>query len=239
VSDELNACVSNSLAWYKAIMRTHGVAGETVDGVWWCRGQVPPYYSNAITLTPSAQETALAVLKDLRRSLRPPFTVKDSFANLDLAPLGMRPFIDASWVRLDFAAGRFPSTSGAEWRQVANPEELERWEAAWREDASPAEVRVFVPGLLDMVEISLLALFRGDRIVAGCAVNRSPGAAGFSNFFAMEGERDAHLASAIGAAVRHAAGAPLVGWERGQDLVRMRQLGFMAVGPLRVWITNE
>ena len=129
-------CVSNNLGWYEAVLRTHGVSGAITRGVWTCRQQVPPYYSNAITVDSSDAAVQTEVLRDLATDLVRPFSVKDSFAVLELAPLGPRPLFDAEWIWRD------PSSSppederrDVEWRRVATNEELDHWEAAWRTTA--------------------------------------------------------------------------------------------------------
>ena len=83
----------------------------------------------------------------------------------------------------------------------------------------------------------MFAAYRGDEIVAGCAANRSAGAVGFSNFFVVDGDEEVVTAAAIDMVARFGRGLPVVGYERGESLARMRRLGFRAVGPLRVWVS--
>ena len=126
-----------------------------------------------------------------------------------------------------------------EWRRVESLEELVAWEAAWRDNGSPADTRVFLPDLLTAGDVVLLAARRGDRIVAGCAANRTPGVVGFSNFFAESGDRESLMASAVGEVLRVDPGRAVVGYETGEDLERARRLGFRSVGPLRIWFAEH
>ena len=239
MSRQTSGCVANSRGWYEAVLRPHGISGAITGGVWTCRQRVPPYYSNAITLDSSDPAVQTEVLRDLAKDLDRPFSVKDSFAALELAPLGLRPLFDAEWMwrdpSLDPPEHRLPDL---EWQRVTSVEELERWEAAWRANGSPADTRVFLPDLLTSGDVVLLAGYEGGRIVAGCAANHSPGVIGFSNFFAEDADREPVMASALAAVMLLAPGLPVVGFDSGADLAHARRLGFHTVGALRVWLAE-
>ena len=85
----------------------------------------------------------------------------------------------------------------------------------------------------------ILAAHRGGTIVGGCAANRSAEVVGFSNLFAADGDVDLLAADAVDEVSRHAPGLPVVGYERGEGLARVRRLGFRTVGALRVWIFDR
>jgi len=234
---EARLAASNSVDWYASMFRAHGRGGAVADGLWTCRGVAPPYYSNAVTLSPTAAAAQTATLRGLAAAIRRPFTVKDSFAVLDMAPLAMRPLFDAEWIWREASQ---PSASskdvGVRWIRVTSPQDLARWEAAWRGHGSPTESTVFVPAILTDENVAVFAALRGDAVVGGCVANRSADVVGFSNFFADDA--DALVASAVAEVARFAAGAPIVGYERGAELDRVRAIGFRAVGPLRVWIRD-
>jgi len=231
--------VRNSLHWYEAIFRTHGLSGTVVNGVWMTRDDPPPYYSRAITLAASPVEPQLAALRELRFELPAPWSIKDSFAALDLAPLGFEPLFDAEWISRD--PSPVPRSKGdhVEWRRVTSAAELDIWEASWRDNGSPTDRRVFLPALLADSTVALFAAYRGDAIVAGCAANHSVDAVGFSNFFADDAADGDLAAGALGAVNGFGEGLPVVGYEWGDALGRGQRLGFEAVGPLRVWETTE
>jgi len=92
---------SNSVAWYESMFRAHGRGGAVSDGMWTSRGVAPPYYSNAVTLSPAETAAQIETLRGLAAALARAFSVKDSFAVLDLAPLGMRTLFDAQWIVRD------------------------------------------------------------------------------------------------------------------------------------------
>ncbi len=232
---EVALCVANSLGWYEAVFRTHGLSGTVTDGLWACRGKVPPYYSNALTVAPGWTATRAKALLDLASDLGRPFSVKDSFATMDLDAGNVRELFSAEWMLLD------PSTEppaaeprAAEWRRVTGEVELERWETAWRENGSPTDKPVFLPALLTDTDVALFAAYRDGRIVGGCVANRTPGAVGLSNVFAEDDETESVAAGAIAETVRFAPGMPVVGYERGDELARFVRLGFRPVGPLRI-----
>jgi hypothetical protein len=234
----IEACARNSGAWYDAMFRAHGLTGALVDGLWLSHDPAPPYYSNAVTLAPAAVERQMVRLRDLGSELRPPWSVKDSFAELDLSQLGLRPLFDAEWIWREPTAPLPPGRDDVAWQSVTTPGALELWETAWGENGSPAASRVFVPALLANEAVEVLAGYRGDTIVAGCAANRSIDAVGFSNYFATDDDEGV-AADAVGEVARFGEGLPVVGFEAGDALARALRLGFRAAGALRVWATVD
>jgi hypothetical protein len=236
--DEAMICAANNVDWYQAIFRSHGLTGEIIDGIWISRDAAPPYYSNAVTLAPSGQQAQVARLRELGGLLRGQWSVKDSFATLDLSSLGFRPLFDAEWIWCDASDAPARDSGGITWRPVTTTAQLERWEAAWRKSGSPTETPVFVPNLLADPKISLFGGYRGDTVVAGCAGNRSADAVGFSNFFLANGEEPLAVAGAIAEVARFGAGLPIVGYLAGERLAEVSGLGFRSVGLLRIWVTD-
>jgi hypothetical protein len=237
MSDAVARCVRNSLHWYEAIFRTHGLHGEIVDGLWMTHGEPPPYYSRAMTLAASPIEPHLAVLRDLRSELPARWSIKDSFAALDLAPLGFEPLFDADWISRDPLPLARSERDDVAWRRVTSTAELDGWETTWRDNGSPTDRRVFQPALLADPTVALFAAYAGDVLIAGCAANRSADAVGFSNFFVADGDDEDLAAGALAAVSAFGDGVPVVGYEWGDALERAQRLGFDVVGPLRVWET--
>ena len=238
--DARQECVSNNVDWYRSVTRAHGIECAIEHGVWTCRAVMPPYFSNAVTVSPSGVDAQLSHVLDLAAAVGRPFTVKDSHAQLDLAPLGFRVLFDAEWIRLEHDA---PTHAGgppaAGWRRLTAPEELVHFEDAWRAHGSPAAARVFLPPLLADESVAFLAVERDAAIVAGVVANRSTHVAGLSNFFAAGPEADARFEDAVAAVRRSSPGVAVVGYESGEALARARRAGFRAVGALRIWITEQ
>jgi hypothetical protein len=57
-----------------------------------------------------------------------------------------------------------------------------------------------------------------------------------SNVFMPAGEGERFRAGCVAGVMDVFAGLPLVGYEAGDDLAEMQELGFEALGPLRVWV---
>ncbi|MFL5676605.1 MAG: hypothetical protein ACJ77X_03090, partial [Chloroflexota bacterium] len=167
------------------------------------------------------------------------WAVKDSFATLDLAPLGFEALFDAEWIWRDATPAAGTDAEGAVWRNVATATVLEEWERAWRDNGSPSDRPVFLPELLSDPTIALFGAYRGESLVGGCAANVSSEAVGFSNFFAADGDTEPLGAGALAAVSTFGVGLPVVGYERGQELERARRMGFRSVGPLRVWLCDR
>lgn len=229
------ACLRNNLAWYRSVLAPHGLTGSVGDGLWTCDRPVPTYYSNAITLAPGGIDAQYRGIEALARALTRPFSVKDSFAALDLASLGFRNLFGADWIWRDPAPLSADRDAG-DWRPVAGVSALEAWEAAWRANGSPADTRVFLPAVLDDPSVCLFALKAGGRVVAGCAANLSDDVVGISNIFGTDLAPGDAFATAINAVAGWAAERPIVGYESGESLAAAHAAGFRSVGPLRIWL---
>lgn len=222
----------NNAEWCHAVSGAHGLRGRWSSAAWVQPRRGPPYYPNLVTLAPEAAAEQFAAIASLRQALPGGFAVKDSFANLDLAPLGFRPLLEAEWICL--APGN-ASGDGSRCRRVEGEAALAEWEATWADHGSPAATRVFLPALLADDRIAFFAARSAGEIVAGCAANCSAEAVGFSNFFASA-DREDHRHAAVAAVARFGGDKAVVGYESGPSLRESLTLGFAAVGPLRVWL---
>ena len=235
--DEATLCTLNNVEWCDAVCRSHGLAPQLGHQMWIQEQEGPPYYSNGITVSRSGIENQYAAIENLKSALPQGFSIKDSFACLDLGASGFSPLFDAEWLWLDPASRDALDEKGAGWFKVESESELVRWEAAWAASGSPTEQRVFMPALLQEPRIAFFGCERDGQIAAGCAANRSRGdVVGFSNFFAPAAGRGSHRAKAVAVAAEHAPGWPVVGYDRGADLEGLLALGFRSVGPLKVWL---
>jgi hypothetical protein len=185
-----------------------------------------------VTLAPDGAAEQRAAIVELRQGLASGFAVKDSFAALDLVPVGFRRLFAGEWFRLDAIGG---GAGKAGWEKVEGAPGLAEWEAAWSACGSPAADRVFPPSLLADDRIAFFAVRQAGEIVAGCAANHSDGTVGFSNFFA-KADVDDHRRAAVARVADFAGGKTVVGYESGRALRDSLALGFVSVGPLRVWL---
>jgi hypothetical protein len=232
-------CLLNSLSWYENVCGVWGLQGILTPDAWFLREPAPPYYSNVVSLSVGGIAAQRAAISDVASHLTGGFSVKDSFATLDLSGIGFRELFSAHWLWQD------PSTTAVStgnlnlWSKISTEPELKEWESAWSSSGSPTNDSVFKPALLNAESVCFFAARKSGRVVAGCIANRSPnGVVGFSNFFAPECERDMYEGQAVACASNFAAGEPLVGYEHGSDLQRLESLGFSRVGSLRVWLRH-
>jgi hypothetical protein len=233
----LLSAVRNNAAWCDTVCRSHGQPGTFEPHAWLSHIPTPRFYPNVVTLSGAegadAQRSTVAALAT--SELARPWAVKDSFAALDLAPLGFRPLFDATWIgRL--AGMPLPSVvaSDVEWRTVRDAALLTAWEAAWSGEAEPLEDQVFRPALLADPEVAVLAGVRDGHVIAGVVANRSDGVTGISNLFVPD-DVPALRTAALVAVAAVFPGTALVGYEHGDELAAMLALGFTTLGPLRVW----
>jgi hypothetical protein len=243
----LAGAVFNNVAWCDVVCRALGSDTGFVDGLWINRGASPPFYPNAITLVPDGSEAQVRRLRLMTDAGLPAgWGVKDSFCRLDLAGLGFDLAFEAEWLGLPADRARDATSSHeVRWEPVTSDSALATWKAAWRGGArneieEPDVPRIFAPTLLDDPDIRFLAAYRQDRIVGLVVGNRSDdgsgGVAGLSNLVLHADGGEGLRAGAVSAVASAFPGLPLVGYERGADLVAMQSLGFEPLGPLTVWL---
>jgi hypothetical protein len=237
MADEAMLCTLNNVAWCDAVCRSHELAPRLEQDMWIQPQRGPPYYSNGITVSRAPSKTQYATIEDLKAALPDGFSVKDSFAGLDLVAQGFRPLFDAEWVWLDPDSRDALLANDHKWFKVESERDLIHWEAAWAAGGSPTLQRVFMPTLLKDPRIAFFGVEHDGEIVAGCAANPSQGdVVGFSNFFALTEERDRFRSEAVAKVATFASGRPVVGYDRGEELAGLLALGFRSVGALRVWL---
>lgn len=236
--DWVGLAVHNNAVWCDTICRAHGHAGEFLAGIWINRHAAPPFYPNAVTLAADQAEDQLAALRSLMAADIPgAWAVKDSFAALDLAPLGFRPLFDATWlwrsgepILIDVAS------ADRKWSRIESAAELAAWETAWRgEPSDDPYARIFLPALLEDESIAILAAYHDEQIVAGAIANRTGQVVGLSNVFVPVQDAQRFRAGCVAAVQGHFPGLPLVGYESGAELAAFRALDFAELGPLRIW----
>jgi hypothetical protein len=236
--DLVAAAASNNASWCDAVCRSHGHPGEFSEALWLNRGPVPRFYPNVVTLTPEGVARQLEALSAL--VLPGHWGVKDSFATLDLAPLGFRELFSAQWLHLPRSGPAPTPSSGVRWARVQDARALASWEAAWSgqpESARPdAAHALFRADLLEDASTTFLAAYLGDAVVAGAIAYRAAGVVSMSNTFLTEGAPGVLRAELLGQLAGAFPGLPLVGYEHGDELAAWCALGFEPLGPLRVWL---
>jgi hypothetical protein len=221
----LHAAVINNARWCDAVCRSHGYPGECTGRLWISAGHTLPFYPNAITLAPDVTAAEATNGQDPSR----PYSVKDSFARLDLATRGLTPLFDASWIALPVP----PDGDDPSWDIVATPGELARWEIAWAGGGNVTGL--FRPALLADPRCAILACRRDGALVGGATAYTADGVTGILNVFKSRIADGPLWAGVVRAVAALRPGLPIVGYESGEDLAAARRTGFTLLGPLRIW----
>ncbi len=223
------AAARNNAAWCDAMARLHGAAGAFVTAAWINRHPAPRFHPNLVTLDgPHETRAHRAVLEQLLRS--PPaagWAAKDSFAALDLGAIGFDLLFEAQWIHRP--AGAFAATGAL---RVTSAAMLAAWAQAWGEADAAG---LFPPALVQEQDHAVIAAMQDGAIVGGCIATRSNGVLGISNLFAPAADDGSMRAACLDAAMRFAPAVPLVGYDHGDSLAHMKQLGFHGIGALRIW----
>jgi hypothetical protein len=227
--DRNNVAALNNAEWCAAVWRSHGLPVEQAQGMWLCRRPTPQYYPNVVTVDAGTEPAKQArLIAELARDGDPDYSVKDSFSCLDLSDAGFRTLFDARWLYRR-QSGPSVAANTLDWRRIDNEQSLAAWERAWRGTDTELH-RIFRAELLNDQRVHILAGFdEAEKIRAGGIAYDAAGVTGVTNIFGPRSEFQNALAML-------AAPADIVCYEHGRDLALAADLGFAALGHLRVWI---
>jgi hypothetical protein len=227
------AAARNNAEWCAVMSRSHGLSSEFGPHAWTAPSRTPLYYPDAVTLVPGTDPAPLLTRIDTNASGA---SVKDSFADLDLAPAGFQMLFEAQWIHCPASA---PTTSTSHtWEVVRDPDSLRAWAIAWGDGAGNAGL--FRPGLLGDAATLVLAERSSDgRVIAGAVVSRSDQVVGISNVFTVDADPDSVWPLVLDAVRQRFPTLPVVGYEHGDALAAAVRHGFEPIGPLRVWLHDQ
>lgn len=215
----LRRAVDASIGWYEDILALHGIGSTLENGLWSSAAPPPPFHSDAVTVEPSVgAEQVVARMADRKR-----WGVKDSFAGLDLSGEGLDILFSATWIHREP-----PAPASTAWERVGDEDRLGAWNAGW--DTAD----VLVPTVLQRGHLAVLARMGNGGIEAGAVARLGSGVVELSNVHGVDGT-EVDWDELVAAAAAHFPGRPVVGYERGDDLVAALGAGFEAVGDLRIW----
>lgn len=238
--------IENNVYWCDTVCRAHGIPGEIHDGFWINFHKTLPYYSNLITIgdekSADVQRSALESL--IKADIAPSWTVKDSWACLDLTELGFDLLFEASWIcRSPQQDMPQASTNSIAWSRIDDVAGLAEWESAWRsEDANTEAVsqpRMFPSGMLADSNIAFLAGRLNGIVVAVAVANRTKDVVGLSNVFGHEIDIESCWSGCVRAVQNFFPDLRIVGYERGKDLNSAIRAGFNELHPLYVWVWSD
>ena len=228
MTDRIALAARNNALWVDAVCRTHGLAGVLDDDAWTCPSRTPPYYPDAVTLSPDADGYDVLARVDDSDGC----SVKDSWSNLDLTGEDFARLVVGDWLWLD------PDVRGAgptrHWKRVSTPETMLAWSTAWARE--PEDAAILRPALLDEPGVHVLGAVEAGRVVAGGIIHVTDDLVGVGNLFDAAGDSARAWRDAVAAARELAPGLPLVGWEAGDGVAAAESAGCESLGALTVWI---
>jgi hypothetical protein len=197
--------------------------------MWFCSHPTPQYYPNVVTVDGGAEPAKQAgLIAELARDDDLDLSVKDSFSCLNLSVAGFQTLFDVRWLYRRQSRPPVAASAALDWRQIDSERGLAAWERAWR-GTDPDPLRIFRAELLEDQRVCVLAGFDGmEMIRAGGIAYNAAGTTGVTNIF---GSRRQFL----NALITLFAPAEIVCYERERDLMLEADLGFAALGGLRVW----
>jgi len=204
------------------VCRAHGRPGTFLPHLWVNAQAVPRFYPNAVTLRHDAaavDEQRASV--DILAQSNPPgrWSVKDSFATLDLSRRGFDLLFDARWIRqLPLLIAR--TSSDLTWRRV---------------EASDA----FPTALFADEGFAMLAGSRAGEVVAGGTLYRAEKVVSLSNVVAEPADAVAVFRDLVALAAGLFPGLPIVGYESGNELEAAVNAGFEPGDELRIWVRER
>ena len=236
VDDFASVAARNNADWCDLVARSHGVGGTVDADAWTSSVRTPPLYPDAVTLVRNVDAGSLLARVDATGGC----SIKDSFAELDLAPHGFDVLFDAEWVSRAPAVLNPVQDSTLVWSAVTDGVTFDEWERGWRAaDGSPP---VLLASLVEDCAVTIVGGARDGVIAAGAVLNHGHGVVGLSNVFSDLGDLgdlggDAEVWTTVTDWIATTfPNQPIVGYESGRDLGAARRAGFATVGPLRVWL---
>jgi hypothetical protein len=233
VTDRIVLAARNNAFWCEAVARSHGVACTTDDLAWTASTRTPPYYPDAVTLSPDAGEYDVLARVDDSDGC----SVKDSWSRLDLSMEDFARLVVGEWVWLDPSVTP-AAPSGATWHRVDSAAAMADWVRAWASD--PDAEAILRPSLLDERGVHVLGARASDDpaapFVTGAVANVTGEVAGIGNVFSRDDDEELAWCAAARAARAVVGGIPLVGWEAGAGLDAAVAAGCERLGPLTVWL---
>lgn len=215
---------NNNADWYTMMFDIHGLRYERSAAAFLAIDHPPPYHSGVVVTAPGRSEAIVALIPTAEQ--QPRFGIKDSFSELTFEDLELVELFAASWLWAD----QVPKIETAGWERIERADHLDLWEAAWNDGGSPSDKRQFPPKILTREDVAIFGRRAGDGFDAGVIANRSVDCVGLSNAF---GPAESYAAAACCCA-EFGGGVPVVGYERGDDLVSALTAGFEVTGRLRV-----
>lgn len=224
----IDNAVLNNILWCGIVCDLHRITQTSNEHVWGLLSKAPEYYPDIITS--SRHATSEEVMDFIGN--REVFSIKDSFASLDLAPYGFRILFEAKWIYhvpvtdVDFTDVDF---SQAGWTVVATEKDLAQWVSA------SGVQTVNKSDLLKHEDVKIfIHEVNGER--SGFIANLGADVVGISNVFSNSYK--SIWLDIVKIVPSYFPGIPIVGYESGDSLASALASGGTSLGPLQVWIKS-
>lgn len=222
----------NNAEWCEIICSTHKIPGEFLENIWVNQNEVPTFYPNAVTTKPLSHENFSDISKALKKIPLESYAIKDSFNELPADKMGYKILFEADWIT--YSPSELIDESIIEgWTIVKDDQELKNWELAWNNN-QPTDKRIFLPNILSVSDVSFLAKYENNQIIAGGITNIAHDVIGLSNVFNHDSQNN-NIWSEISSFIKEKmATLPIVGYERDQALMKAHEVGYKTIGKLKV-----
>jgi hypothetical protein len=221
---------SNNADLYEAVFQSWGLRYERRPFAFIGKDRPPPYYSNLTVLSPNCRSRILPELEATAKRFDGAVGFKDSFAEFDAAADGFELLFSASWIWRAPASGSFPSG----WSKVERPDDLEKWELAWKRAGSITRARMFRRSMLRFPHVVFLGKVEDGDFACGCVANVSSDCVGLSNLFFNSSE-EAAFEEATEAAATLDPRLPIVGYAPETRLEAAVRSGYERTGELSIF----
>jgi hypothetical protein len=224
MQSDVERAARQNAEWCDLVCRTSGLTPLLSDRRWTSRARTPPDYPDAISLRPDVKAEELVTLIDTSSGC----SVKDSFANLDLAQHGFRLLFDAAWIWAPPTCTNDRLAAGVTWSVVADPDAL-------LTATLPAALSVPPVAVLANPQITWLVIVAGSDLIGSAIVHGAENAVGLSHVCVDIGAAPEQWSQLLTAVRRLHPGLPITGYETGPLLTAATEGGCTPCGPLRVW----
>ena len=238
---KIEKAIANNNGLYEAVFRNFKISSQKNENIWYSLEKVPPLYSNLVTLSRNwVPDTIFEQIdKKSERDRWNEWSIKDSFAVLNLEKIGLKKLFDAKWMYLEDSKFKPSENLRINFEIVSDENGLRDWKSAWGsyEEGEDLADQIFDSSLLFDKDIFLVAAYKNEKLESGCLVNRTDDVLGISNFFSP----NQNYWSATIEFIKKAIGRnDIVGYESNLELIeRLRSLGFDPLGDLSVWLKKS
>ena len=245
MNDELIvAAALNNVLQSEAVLEALGPPGTFTGNFWTNRHCRDIPYANGATFGPESHPGEHLEAVERLTAARPPGAatyVMDSWAALDLTPLGYRIRFTDEWFIRSGPAGLSGPQSANDVRPITSVTELAEFERASvlgfddpLPDAAPGHT--YAPTLLDDARFQFFGLYVDEILASGLFLFSDPRCTGVFTFFTLPEYRgQGHATRLLQTALTHAPDLPIATNPSSMSRGIFSKLGFQPTGERQLW----